>query len=61
MKLGDRVRDVFTGFSGVLVARTEWLNGPIQLTIESTQLYRGKPIGRQTFDEVRLEFWNEDE
>lgn len=59
MNLGDRVRDVYTGFEGIFVARTEWLYGCARITIEPTELREGKPIDMQTFDEQRVELVEE--
>lgn len=55
MKLGDRVRDRYTGFQGILVARTEWLYGCTRVGIECSDLKDGKPIEPQWFDEQRVE------
>lgn len=61
VKLGDKVRDKVTGFEGIAVARTKWLTGCDRITIESTALKDGKPIGLETFDEDRVEQVNEGE
>lgn len=50
MKLGDIVRDTISGFKGVLVARTEWLNGCVRLTIQPNYMHEGKLLDNQTFD-----------
>jgi hypothetical protein len=50
MKLGDTIRDTISGFTGVLVARTEWLNGCVRLTIQPKTLHEGKRIDNDTFD-----------
>jgi len=31
--LGDTVQHVITGFTGVIIARTEWLNGCVRMVI----------------------------
>lgn len=54
IKLGDVARDTITGFEGVVVARTEWLNGCRRLTIQPQALHDGKPIDSTTFDEPQL-------
>jgi hypothetical protein len=36
--LGDKVRDRITGFTGIVVARTQWLNGCIRLQIQPEAL-----------------------
>ncbi len=55
MKLGDRVTDIYTGFTGIATARTEWLYGCARITIEPQELKDGKPIEAETFDEQRVE------
>ena len=55
MKLGDKVREAYTGFTGTLTARTEWLYGCARITIEPEELKDGKPIEAETFDEQRIE------
>jgi hypothetical protein len=34
--LGDKVKDTVTGLTGTAVARTEWLNGCVRVTIQPT-------------------------
>lgn len=55
LKLGDEVRDMITGFQGVLIARTEWLRGCVRLTIQPRELKDGKPIESESFDEQQVE------
>lgn len=56
IKLGDRVKDIYTGFEGVASARTEWLHGCDRITIEPTALDKdGKIQDGATFDEQRVE------
>lgn len=53
--LGDKAKDSVTGFEGIAVARTEWLNGCIRVTLQSDSLDKeGKPRDGQTFDEPQL-------
>ena len=35
INLGDTVKDKISGFTGVVVARTEWLYGCIRLAVQS--------------------------
>lgn len=54
--LGSRVRDIYTGFEGTLVARTEWLHGCARLTIEPTKVKEdGSLPDSLSFDEPRVE------
>lgn len=50
LKLGDKAKDTISGFSGVIVAMTEWLNGCRRITIQPQELFEGKPVDNQTFD-----------
>jgi hypothetical protein len=53
--LGDRVKDTISGFQGILVARTKWLNGCERLTIQPEKLNAGKCIDQETFDAKQVE------
>ena len=33
IKLGDKVKDIYTGFVGIAVARTEFINGCVQYSV----------------------------
>jgi hypothetical protein len=54
IKLGDKVRDVVTGFEGIAIAKTEWLFGCIRFTVQPTKLDNGKILDTATFDEPQL-------
>jgi hypothetical protein len=54
VKLGDKVTDSITGFSGIAVARTEYLYGCVRITVQPTELRDGKPQDADYFDEQRL-------
>jgi hypothetical protein len=55
IKLGDKVTDKVTGFTGVAVAKTEWLYGCVRWGVQSNTLKDGKPIDCQWFDEKSLD------
>jgi hypothetical protein len=55
IKPGDLARDTITGFEGIVIARTEWLNKCVRLTIQPQAMKDGKPIDNHTFDEEQLE------
>lgn len=56
VNLGDKARDTVSGFTGVCVARTEWLNGCWRMTLQPQGLDKdGKPQDTQTFDDFQLE------
>lgn len=51
---GQEVRDTITGFTGIVVATTEWLNGCRRITVQSPELKDGRPVDTVTFDEPQL-------
>ena len=54
-ELGDEVKDTITNFSGVIVARIEWMNGCIRYVIQSRVRSKdSKPVD-DTIDEQQLE------
>lgn len=54
--LGDKVRDIVTGFEGIAVARTEWLVGCTRVSVQPRSLDKdGAVQSHQTFDEPQLE------
>lgn len=56
VKLGNKVRDTITGFTGVAVARTDWLYGCSRIGVEQAGLDKdGKPLEVQWFDEQRVQ------
>jgi len=56
IKLGDRVQDQVSGYIGIAVARTQFLNGCVQYSvlgkIKSTEKYNFE--GDPSFDEMNL-------
>ncbi len=55
VQLGDLAEDTVTGFEGVCVARTEWLNGCWRMTLQPKALDKdGKPCAAETFDDFQL-------
>ena len=53
IKLGDKVKDSITGFSGVATGRCEYLNGCISWQVCANKLENGKEV-IEWFDEQRL-------
>jgi len=54
--LGDKVKDVVSGFTGVICSRTEWLNKCIRYGVYSQKLDKdGKVLDATHFDEEQLE------
>ena len=54
-QLGDLVKDKVTGFKGIVICQSMWLNGCARLMVQPTTLKDGKPIEPQTFDDLQLE------
>ena len=54
IKVGDRVKDIVTGYTGIAVARTEWLNGCIRFTVQSNEYHDSKPVDSLCVDEPQL-------
>lgn len=55
IELGDKVKDTITGYKGIVVAFTTWLNKCRRLTVQSEELKDGKPIDAHVFDIEQLE------
>lgn len=55
LKLGDKAKDQISGFTGTIVAITEWLNGCRRITIQPSALHDGKPVENATFDAEQIE------
>jgi len=56
IKNGDRVRDIVSGFGGIVIACTDWLYGCRRLTVQPEKVGdNGKPVDPQSFDEPQLE------
>ncbi len=55
IELGDKVKDLVTGFCGIAVARTEWLYGCNRITIQPDVLDKeGEIYDGIAFDEPQL-------
>jgi len=54
IKLGDKVRDTITGFTGVVVGITNWLNGCTRYGIQHEKLKDGKPLDIEWFDDSQV-------
>jgi hypothetical protein len=55
LKLGDKVKDRITGFTGIVVARTDWLYGCVRFVVQPQTMHDGKPVEPLSFDEDSLE------
>lgn len=54
IKLGDLARDKITGFEGIVISRTEWLNGCVRLGVQPQKLKDGQPLDDKVFDVGQL-------
>ena len=55
--LGDSVKDIISGFAGIVDGRTEWLNGCRRYIVQPRGLKKedGLPLTNATFDEEQLQ------
>ena len=49
--LGAKAKDRVTGYTGIIVARMEWLYGCRRYAIQSQEMKDGKPVDALYFDE----------
>lgn len=54
VQLGDKVKDAVTGFTGIAVGRSEWLNGCVRIAVQSDKLKDGLPTESHWIDEPQL-------
>lgn len=54
INLGDKVKDPVTGFTGIVVARTEWLYGCTRINVQPAVDKDGKMVEINSFDEPQL-------
>lgn len=55
VELGSKVKDKVTGFEGIAIARTCWLNGCVRLGVQSLEMHEGKPTEEYWVDESRVD------
>ena len=54
VKLGQTVKDLVSGFKGVVIARTEWLNGCTRICVQPKVNEKGELPDAKDFDEPQL-------
>ena len=54
INLGDEVKDTISGFTGVAVARTEWITGCPRIVVQPKVKKDGVLPENATFDETTL-------
>lgn len=55
LKLGDIAKDKISGFTGVVVARIDYLTGCTQYRLQPQSLHEGKPVDGFWFDDIVLQ------
>ena len=60
ISLGSIVRDLITGFEGVVISRSQWLNNCNTYGVKPQELKNGKPLDTQWFDEPQLKLVRKD-
>ncbi len=53
IKLGEKVKDIVNGFTGIAISRTEFLNGCIQYQIQAKKL-KDNAVNNMDVDEEQL-------
>lgn len=59
INLGSEVKDLVTGFQGIAVARTQFLNGCYRISVQPPMSKEGKVPENETFDEPQLKLVKE--
>lgn len=54
IKLGSKVKDSISGFSGIATGRSTYLHGCVHICITPQELHEAKLIGSQWFDEPQV-------
>ncbi len=55
INLGDKAKDIVTGFEGICTARTVWVYGCARIGLQPEKLKDGIPQEIQWFDENQLQ------
>ena len=54
IKLGSKVKDKVTGYTGIATAATEYLQGCRRIAVQTKGLHEGKTVEADWFDEPQL-------
>jgi hypothetical protein len=54
IELGDKVKDLVTGYTGIAIARTQWLQGCDRILVQAPVLADSKIPDDRAFDEPQL-------
>jgi len=56
IKMGDKVKDSISGFSGIVIGRAEYLYGCVQILVQPESLQEdGDPMESRWMDEQRFD------
>ena len=58
IKLGQKVKDIVSDFTGIVIARTKYLNGCIQFQVQAKKTIKDGVVNMD-IDEEQLEIVNE--
>lgn len=54
IKFGQRVTEKVSGYTGIVIAKTEWIYGCVRFGVQAEGLHEGVPLEPQWFDEGEL-------
>lgn len=54
VELGDKVKDIVTGYTGIAIARTQWLQGCDRITIQASAKSDGSVPDSLSVDEPQI-------
>ena len=54
INLGDKVKDKVTGYTGIAVSSTDYLQGCTRIAVQAQELKDGKPVAELWVDEPQL-------
>ena len=54
-EMGDLVKDRVTGFTGIVMGRTQWIYGCDRIWVQPQELKDGKKVEMDSFDEAAIE------
>lgn len=43
-KIGDRAKDIVTGFTGIITGKHKWISGCDTVTLQSQEMHNGEPV-----------------
>lgn len=55
VQLGDIAKDTITGLTGAVIAKHEYLNGCVRVSLQPSEVKDGRPVEATTFDVEQIE------